>query len=84
MSNPFEFFDLITCINLRSRPDRWEESKKEFEPLGLLDYVIRFDAIKNENPCYGNHLSHAKIFELAIINDFSNVLILNNIISSFL
>ena len=46
MSNPFDFFDEIYCINLDERPDRWENSLTQFETLGITERVIRFSAIK--------------------------------------
>jgi GR25 family glycosyltransferase involved in LPS biosynthesis len=46
MSNPFDYFDAIYCINLDERPDRWEHCVKQFEILGIADRVKRFSAIK--------------------------------------
>ena len=34
------YFDRIYCINLKKRPDRWEESLKEFEKLGFLKKYV--------------------------------------------
>jgi GR25 family glycosyltransferase involved in LPS biosynthesis len=50
MKNPFDYFDKIYCINLDSRPDRWEQAKSEFEKVGILDRVERFSA------CVGNEI----------------------------
>jgi GR25 family glycosyltransferase involved in LPS biosynthesis len=44
MRNPFDYFDKIYCINLDSRPDRWEQAKSEFEKVEILDRVERFSA----------------------------------------
>lgn len=44
MKNPFDYFDKIYCINLDSRPDRWELAQKEFKKIGILDRVERFSA----------------------------------------
>ena len=44
------YFDSIYCINLKDRPDRWSQVKIELEKIGILDRVIRFDAVKNQNP----------------------------------
>ena len=45
MKNPFDYFDKIFCINLDSRPDRWESVQKEFDKVGILDRVERFSAL---------------------------------------
>ena len=81
--NPFDFFEFIVCINLYRRKDRWEESKREFESIGILDRVLRFSAIEHENPCIGNHLSHARILELANYNGYTNVLIFEDDVNFF-
>jgi glycosyltransferase involved in cell wall biosynthesis len=74
--NPFSSFDKIYCINLDSRPDRWEQVKKEFERAGIQDLVERFPAIAMpENPSRGNHLSHAQCIRMAKESGASNVLI---------
>jgi glycosyl transferase family 25 len=45
-----KYFDKIYCINLDSRPDRWESVQKEFDKWGITD-VERFSAINgNELP----------------------------------
>lgn len=81
--NPFDFFDSIFCINLDRRKDRWEESKREFESVGILDRVLRFSAIEHENSCFGNHLSHARILELANLRGYTNVLIFEDDVNFF-
>lgn len=45
MKNPFNYFDKIFCINLDSRPDRWELAQSEFDKIGILDRVERVTAI---------------------------------------
>lgn len=42
---PFDYFDKIFCINLDSRPDRWELAQSEFDKVGILDRVERVTAI---------------------------------------
>ena len=37
----FDYFDKIFCINLDSRPDRWELAQSEFDKVGILDRVER-------------------------------------------
>ena len=47
--NPFDYFDKIFCINLDSRPDRWEQVQKEFDKVGILNKVERFSARTSKN-----------------------------------
>jgi hypothetical protein len=35
----FDYFDKIYCINLDSRPDRWQETECEFTAVGISAYV---------------------------------------------
>ena len=48
MSNPFDFFEEIYCINLAYRTDKWKMCLEQFEKLGIHKRVERFDAIKFE------------------------------------
>lgn len=41
----------ILCINLDSRPDRWELAQQEFDRAGLQ--VERFPGVVNDNPVLG-------------------------------
>ena len=50
--NPFDYFDKIFCINLDSRPDRWESVQKEFDKVGILDRVERVTAITTDELPY--------------------------------
>ena len=45
MSNPFDFFSGIYCVNLDTRADRWHDSKNEFYRLGIRTKVKRFPGI---------------------------------------
>ena len=51
-NNPFEYFDRIFCINLDSRPDRWELAQSEFKKVGILDRVERVTAITTDELPY--------------------------------
>lgn len=53
----------VVCINLVSRPDRWEESKKEFSKSHLLPYVYRYEAIAHSNPIEGCASSHFDVLQ---------------------
>lgn len=50
--NPFDYFDKIFCINLDSRPDRWELAQDEFRKVGILDRVERVTALTTEEMPY--------------------------------
>lgn len=52
---------LVTCINLETRVDRWEQSREEFRRAGLLNHVLRFGACVGENPVVGCGLSHFSV-----------------------
>jgi hypothetical protein len=74
--NPYDIFDKIYCINLDSRPDRMELAWKEFEQAGIKERVERIPGtIVPENPCYGNHLSHAFCLQRAKKSGAGNCLI---------
>ena len=60
MSDPFKFFDAIYCINLDSRPDRWEEVTREFTAIGIIDRVERVPGIEHAKPQEGCRLSHVE------------------------
>ena len=52
MKNPFNYFDKIFCINLDSRPDRWEFAQSEFDKVGILYRVQRVPALTTEEMPY--------------------------------
>ena len=66
-------FDLVYCINLDKRTDRWENSLKEFSKLNVN--VQRFSAIdKPDNPVLGCYLSHFNLIKKAA-EENKNILI---------
>jgi len=68
-----KFFDLIYCINLDEREDRWEKSLEEFKKLNLN--VERFSAISRpDNPVLGCFLSHIELIKEAA-SENKNILI---------
>ena len=89
--NPFDYFDKIFCINLDSRPDRWEQVQKEFDKVGILDRVERFSALTGKTEggpqgknvrgwlkwknVDGNNLSNLSCIKYAKENNLNNVLI---------
>lgn len=73
---PFEYFEEIYCINLERRKDRWNLCQEEFEKIGILDKVKRFDAVDNKkNPKQGCYESHMGVIRLAYEQKLKNVLI---------
>lgn len=56
-------FEENYCINLKSRPDRWEEMQDEFYKINF--YPNRFEAIVDENPVKGCYLSHLELLRRA-------------------
>lgn len=71
----WEFVDKVVYINLAKRTDRNEHMKRVTSVFG--DKVIRFEAI--ESPGYvGCTLSHIGVIELAVKNQWKNVLILED------
>lgn len=49
MNNPFDYFEKIICICGQHEPERWEQVQKEFERIGILDRVERFDEVIDSN-----------------------------------
>ena len=73
--NPFDYFEHIYCINLDKRPDRWNESLKEFKKVGIEDKVIRFSGIEKPDGRVGVIKSNLEIVKLAKNNNWNNVLV---------
>ena len=67
------FFSGIYCINLKSRPDRWQLAQREFEKLNMD--VERFSAIIDEYPPRGCLKSHIALLEQHQKNGGGNILI---------
>jgi len=84
MKSGFNFFDIMFCINLDSRADRWNQCLIEFDKVGIKGKVIRIPGILfPNNPCHGNHLAHAKCFEIAKRYDTWNCLIFEDDVEFF-
>jgi len=73
-----ETFDKIYCINLDSRPDKWELCVEEFKKYNILDLVERVSAVYNKNGYHGCTMSHIKCMELAKQNNYKKILILED------
>lgn len=75
MSNSFDFFDEIYCINLDERTDRWEHATNEFIKAGIQDRVQRFSAIRDVDGRIGVIKSNLAIIKMAKEKKLKNVLI---------
>lgn len=45
MKNPFDYFDRIVCISVEHETERWAHAKSQFEQVGILDRVEKFDEV---------------------------------------
>jgi len=79
MSNPFQYFDAIFCINLDRDVGRWQQIEVQAEKLGFVSLLCRFSAV--ETP--GNHhigcaLSHRGVLSEALEQGFEKILVLED------
>jgi glycosyl transferase family 25 len=74
------FIDKIYYINLDKRTDRKELLEKEFDKMQIpKDKIERFAAINNTTAgMIGCNQSHLEILNLALLNNYENVLILED------
>lgn len=84
MSNPFDFFDKVYCINLKDREDRWNECLENFRKYKITNYE-RIEAFRVDGPIHpkrkgqiGCSLSYAVCINKAINEGLKNVLILED------
>ena len=75
MNNPFDYFNMIMCINLDRRTDRWLLAQEEFKKLGILNKVQRFSAIEHTDGRIGVIKSNLEIIKLAKKKKAKNVLV---------
>jgi glycosyl transferase family 25 len=73
----FEEIEKIVYINLEERPDRREQVEKELSVFPP-EKVLRFNAIRHRNGAIGASKSHIAVVELAIQNNWKNVLIVED------
>lgn len=76
--NPFDYFSDIYCINLDSRPDRWQNVSQEFKSIDIFHRVKRFSAIKHDDGRIGCIQSHLSILKISKEKNLDNVLILED------
>ena len=76
MSNPFDFFSAIYCINLAQETGRWRDVSARFARLGIGERIRRFDAIRTQpNHHVGCGLSHRGVVAEAQAEQLENVLV---------
>lgn len=83
MSNCFDFFEQIYCINLKSRSDRWENCVSQFSHLDILERIKKTEGTLCAHPALslkqnaqvGCALSHYNILKEAQKNNYSNILV---------
>ena len=73
----FDFIDKIVYINLDSRTDRKEQMERELI-IVPTEKIQRFSAIKNSQGAIGCTLSHIAVLEMAIIEGWNNVMIVED------
>ena len=76
-------FEKVYCLNLDTRPDKWELCKQEFKKYGILDLVERFPAVTIHNhrgklTSQGCTSSHLEIIKKCKRDNISNVLVLED------
>jgi glycosyl transferase family 25 len=74
--NCFDDIKHAYYINLEHRTDRKEHVTNQFEQLGLP--VNRFNAIQMKNGAIGCSMSHLKLLQSAVLNDFEHILIVED------
>jgi hypothetical protein len=74
--DPFDYFDVIYCINLDEAEERWRSAIAQFERVNIAGRVRRFSAIRTpSNHHAGCALSHRAIIRQAELQGLRNVLI---------
>jgi Glycosyltransferase family 25 (LPS biosynthesis protein) len=74
--SPFDAFDAIFCINLDSRPERWNDMQRRFAKLGIEPRVRRLSAANTPlNHHIGCALSHRRIIAEAYRQGWQTVLV---------
>ena len=75
MKQLLSFVDKAYCINLDSRPERWQSVSEEFSRAGIGDMVERVSAITAQDPRMGCLQSHQLCIREAIEQNFENIVI---------
>lgn len=72
------FIEKVIYINLSYRTDRKQEIENELLKVFPIEKILRFEAIKHEKGGIGCSMSHAGALEVAIQNNWKNVLIVED------
>lgn len=86
MTNIFNSFDKVYCINLPSRKDRWQNCLLQFEKYNILNNLEKFDGIiynnihlnKKQNAYLGCWFSHYNVLKKAQKSNYNKILILED------
>lgn len=76
-SKDWDFIDKILYINLEDRKDRRKEIEEELKFIPK-NKIMRFNAIKNNIGHIGCSMSHLACLDIAIKNDWNNIMILED------
>ena len=76
-SNSWDFVDKIIYINLEEAIERRKNIEEMFANVPQ-DKIIRFNAIKHNNGAIGCSKSHIECLRFAIVNNWNNVLIIED------
>ena len=74
----FDFVDKVVYINLEYRTDRKQQIESELGKYFPSEKIQRFNAIKHQHGGIGCTQSHIAILEMAIQNNWNNVLIVED------
>ena len=74
----FKFIDKVVYINLEHRTDRKEQIESELHKYFPSEKIQRFNAIKHQHGGIGCTQSHIAILEMAIKENWNNVLIVED------
>jgi glycosyl transferase family 25 len=74
----FEFVDKVIYINLEHRIDRKEQIESELQKYFPIEKIQRFNAIKHQHGGIGCTQSHIAVLEIAIQNNWSNYLVIED------
>lgn len=70
-----DFIDRCYCINLDSRPERWDLACSQFKKVGIQGYVQRVPGVVHSDPRVGCLKAHFNCVQDAIDNKYENILI---------
>lgn len=76
--NPLSYFDKVFLIHDETNEERHNNCLAEFKKIGLVYEEVDVVYIANEQGGLGNKLSHRKCVEIAKINGYKDILILED------